>query len=199
MSGFSQALLEDYDARLDDTGKDYVHRIGRAVERMTQLIDDLLSLSRITRGELARREVDVTAMCASIVDELRIQSEPRRVDIEIEPELSVSADPGLLNVLLRNLLGNAWKFTSKNAEARIEIGSQNGDGERVLFVRDNGVGFDMKYAEQLFAPFQRLHTISEFPGTGIGLATVQRIVNKHGGRVWAESEPGRGTTIRFTL
>ena len=199
MDGFSQALLEDYSDVLDDTGRDYLQRIRQGAQRMGLLIDDLLSLSRVARADLNRTDVDVTALAESVVRELR-QAEPQRnVAVTIAPGMTAFADPGLLRLALQNLIGNAWKFTGKKAEARIEIGARDVDGSPAFYVRDNGAGFDMAYAGKLFTPFQRLHSMNEFAGTGIGLATVQRIVARHGGRVWADAKPDAGATFTFTL
>jgi PAS domain S-box-containing protein len=199
MSGFSEALLEDYADVLDDTGRDFLRRVHQAGRRMAQLIDDLLNLSRLTRSEMSREPVDLSALAQSIAAELQ-QGEPeRKAEFIIAPGLDAIGDPGLLRVLLENLLGNAWKFTGKVAHARIEFGAAEADGDLAYFVRDNGAGFAMTYSDKLFGPFQRLHAESEFPGSGIGLATVQRIVFRHGGRVWAEGEEGRGARFFFTL
>jgi light-regulated signal transduction histidine kinase (bacteriophytochrome) len=163
------------------------------------LIDDLLELSRISRVAVGRKPVDLAALAQGIADELR-QAEPdRSVEFVVAPDLKANGDPALLRVALHNLMNNAWKFTSRKPAPRIEVGEQNEKGERVYYVRDNGAGFDMAYASKLFGAFQRLHTVSEFPGTGIGLATVQRIVHKHGGRVWAEGAVDQGATFYFTL
>ncbi len=199
MDGFSQALLEDYGPQLDDTGRDYLQRIRNAAQRMGLLIDDLLQLSRVARADLEHTHVDFSKLSQEVVQELR-QSEPdRAVDVVIAGGMTLDADPGLTRLALQNLIGNAWKFTSRKPQARIEVGSTQVDGQQAFFVRDNGAGFDMKYADKLFAPFQRLHSANEFAGTGIGLATVQRIVMRHGGRVWAEAEPDVGATFYFTM
>jgi signal transduction histidine kinase len=199
LDGFSRALLEDYDAVLDDNGRDYLRRIRVASQRMGHLIDDMLNLARVTRAELHRTPVDLTALASSVADELQRSEPGRQVELVIAPNLRASGDPRLLQVLLQNLLHNARKFTSTRAAARIECGQTLHNGLPVYFVRDNGVGFDMAYAHKLFGAFQRLHATSEFPGSGIGLATVHRIVVRHGGRVWAESAPERGATFYFTL
>jgi len=199
IAGFSKLVGERYSDKLDDTGKEYLGRIGAATERMSLLIDDLLNLSRITRSEIHQEQVDMSEMARDVLRDL-VASEPdRQVTSVIQPDLSTHADPRLLRVVLENLLGNAWKFTSKRDGATIEAGSQDLNGEKVYFVRDNGVGFDMAYADNLFGPFQRLHSLHEFQGTGIGLANVQRIVNRHGGRTWAEAAVDQGTTVYFTL
>ncbi len=201
IAGFSQALVEDYDATLDEQGKDYTRRINAATQRLTELIDDLLMLSRVTRSEMNREAtVDLSGMAQSIAAQLQSTQPERRVQFVIQPGLVTPGDPHLLHIALDNLMGNAWKFTSKRPEARIEFGTDGTDsGNRVYFVRDNGAGFDMAFADKLFGPFQRLHSGNEFPGTGIGLATVQRIIRRHGGRVWAQGEVDKGATVFFTL
>ncbi len=200
IDGFSQVVLEDYTERLDAEGKDYLHRIRGATHRMTDLIDALLDLSRVARAELHWQTVDLTALGESIAAELRQTQSDRRVGFVIADGLTASGDARLLRVVLENLLGNAWKFTAKQPQARIEVGSlTQPDGTWVLFVRDNGAGFDMTYADKLFGAFQRLHRMSEFHGTGIGLATVQRIIHRHGGRIWAEGAVDKGATFYFTL
>ena len=166
---------------------------------MGQLIDDLLDLSRMTRGEMSRERVDLSALARKIVDELRRVQPERQVEAAIEQGLVANGDARLLRVVLENLLGNAWKFTRDQPHPRIEFGSLEYERELTYFVRDNGVGFEMAYSDKLFGAFQRLHRMSEFEGTGIGLATVQRIINRHGGRVWAKSEVGKGATFFFTL
>jgi light-regulated signal transduction histidine kinase (bacteriophytochrome) len=166
---------------------------------MSQLIDDLLSLSRITRTSLRRERVDVTDIARKILTELGGRDPARTVETQVADGLVVEADPRLLKVMLENLLGNAWKFTSRRPTARIEIDKQEAGEETVLLVRDNGAGFNMEYAQKLFTPFQRLHSEAEFEGTGIGLATVHRVVARHGGRIWAEAVPGEGATFFFTL
>lgn len=199
INGFSRALLEDYRKSLDEQGQDYLQRIGRAAARMAELIEDLLKLSRTTRGELKTRPVDLSALAHAVAEELRRSDPRRRVDFAIEEDLSVAADKQLLRVVLENLFGNAWKFTGKRDEARIELGACRDRDPPVYFVRDNGAGFDPSLAEKLFNTFQRLHAEEEFPGTGIGLAIVQRIIHKHGGQVCAEGEVGKGATFYFTL
>ncbi|HZH81199.1 MAG TPA: ATP-binding protein, partial [Gemmatimonadales bacterium] len=170
-----------------------------ATQRMGALIDDLLNLSRVTRSEMVIRTVDVSDLARQLAGELASGDPEREVDVVIAPGLEARADEGLLRVVLHNLMGNAWKFTSKRTNARIEVGMVAANGERTYFVRDNGAGFDMAYAPKLFGAFQRLHRATEFPGTGVGLATVQRIIHRHGGRVWAESTLDRGATFYFTL
>jgi len=199
LDGFSRALLEDQGDVLTGTARDYLQRIRAASQRMGQLIDDLLGLAHVSRVGLQCLHVDLTVLATVIADDLRLAEPARQVDVVIAPGLQATGDPRLLQVLLQNLLQNAWKFTSRQPLARIECGETQRDGVRTYFVRDNGVGFDMTYAHKLFGAFQRLHTTAEFPGTGIGLATVQRIVHRHGGRVWAESQVDQGATFYFTL
>ena len=199
MAGFSQVLLEDYEQQLDETGKDYLRRIQAASGRMGDLIDDLLYLSRVSRQEMRREEVDLSALAGRVVEDLRRREPGRRARFVVADGVRGRGDAGLLAVALENLLGNAWKFASREPEAVIEFGALEKSGETVYYVRDNGVGFDEAYADKLFAPFQRLHDEGEFEGTGVGLATVARIVRRHGGTLWAEGEVGRGATFYFTL
>jgi light-regulated signal transduction histidine kinase (bacteriophytochrome) len=199
IDGFSLALLEEHSDVLDESGKDYLRRVRAAAQRMGELIDDLLQLSRVNSADLRRDQVSVSAVAQVVVDELRRKEPERKIDVTIAEGLTAEADSRLLRVLFENLLGNAWKFTMKTAEPRVEIGADPGSPGPVYFVRDNGAGFDMSYAKKLFTPFQRLHAEADFPGTGIGLATVRRIVDRHGGRVWAEGAPRRGATVFFTL
>jgi PAS domain S-box-containing protein len=199
IDGFSQALLEEYGARLDAEGHDYLRRVRAAAQRMAELIDDLLDLSRVTRREMRREPVDLTALARAAVEQIRRAEPERQVDVVIAEGLVAEGDPHLLRVALENLLGNAWKFTGGQPRARIEVGATRRDGLAAYFVADNGVGFDMAHAGKLFGAFQRLHGMTAFPGTGIGLATVQRIVHRHGGQIWADAAPGRGATFHFTL
>jgi two-component system, NtrC family, sensor kinase len=199
IDGFSHAILEDCAEQLDDRGKDHLRRVRGAARRMTDLIDALLELSRVGRAELSFESVDLSALALRVLAELARQEPTRQVVTEVQPGMQANADPRLVVVVLDNLLGNAWKYSGKTAAARIEMRTETTGGELVYLVRDNGVGFDMAHATRLFQPFQRLHGQSDFPGTGIGLATVRRIVERHGGRVWAESAPGAGTVIFFTL
>ncbi len=199
IDGFSQALLEEYEDRLDAEGKDYLRRVRAASQRMGELIDDLLNLSRVTRREMRREAVDLSAVARTVGAQLQKAHPDRRVDLVVAPGLSADGDPHLLRIVLENLLGNAWKFTGARERARVEFGAVPHDGTTAYYVRDNGVGFDMAYAGKLFGAFQRLHAVTEFPGTGIGLATVQRIVHRHGGRVWAEGAVDEGATFYFTL
>jgi signal transduction histidine kinase len=197
--GFSQALLEDYADQLPPDGAQNLERVCAASQRMAQLIDDLLNLSQVSRSEMRPEHVDLSRLSHSVAAELQ-QTEPHRVaEFVIAEALSVEGDARLLRVVLQNLLGNAWKFTSKHPTARIEFGAVPREGESVYFVRDDGAGFDMAYVDKLFGAFQRLHTLSEFAGTGVGLAMVHRIVQRHGGRIWAEGAVERGATFYFTL
>lgn len=199
IDGFSEALLSRYDNRvLDRQGMHYVLRVRDGTKKMAMLIDDLLHLAQVTRSTLERRDVDVTALAEEVAADLRKRNPDRRVDCRIEHGLRASADPHLLVIVLENLLGNAWKYTGKVDHARIEVG-QTSNGGQHFFVRDNGAGFDMTYADKLFGAFQRLHDESDFEGTGVGLATVKRIVGRHGGNVWADARPGEGATFSFTL
>jgi light-regulated signal transduction histidine kinase (bacteriophytochrome) len=199
IDGFSLALLEDYQNLLDEQGNDYLRRVRTATQRMAQLIDDLLKLSRLTRGELNLTSVDLSALARTVVAELQKSSPQRQVTFSITAGLIATCDPNLLKVVLDNLLGNAWKFTGQQETARIEFGRTEVEGRIAYFVRDNGAGFDMTYADKLFATFQRLHLEREFPGTGIGLSLVQRIIRRHGGEVWATGQVGAGATFYFTL
>jgi PAS domain S-box-containing protein len=199
IDGFGQALVEDYGPRLDAAARAYIERIRAATKKMSALIDALLALSRVTRAELKQELVDISALAETVVADLR-RAEPRReVAVNIEPGLVVQGDQRLLRAALENLIGNSWKFTAKTPGARIDLFSREEGSERAFHVRDNGAGFEMEYAGKLFGAFQRLHSPSEFGGTGIGLATVQRIVHRHGGRIWAEGAPGAGATFSFTL
>jgi len=199
IDGFSHAVLEDYGEQLPPEARDYLRRARAASQRMAVLIDDLLNLSRVTRASLKPKFINLSAMVAEIANALKEAQPERPAEISIMPDLMVEADPHLLHIVLDNLLNNAWKFTSKRELTRIEFGQLSRARARTFFIRDNGVGFDMTYADKLFGVFQRLHGATEFPGTGIGLATVQRIINIHGGQVWAESTEGKGATFYFTL
>lgn len=199
IDGFSRDLDKTYEDKLDDRGKKDLKWIRESVAKMADLIDDLLQLSRIGRQQAQFETVDLSSIVNSITTDLQKQNPERQIIVSIQPNITAHAEPNLLHIVLDHLIDNAWKFTSKTTEARIEFGTSEDGDERVYFVKDNGVGFDMKYAGRLFAPFERLHTENEFPGTGIGLAIVRRIINRHHGRVWAEGEVGRGATIYFTL
>jgi PAS domain S-box-containing protein len=199
IDGFSHALLEDCADQLDDTGKNHLQRVRSSAQRMGRLIDDMLSLSRVMRYELKRERIDLSAMAQAVVSKLQDYEPQRQVKVDIAVEIHGWGDAHLIDILLDNLLGNAWKYTGKTADAWVEFGSTNKDGKPIYYVRDNGVGFNMEYADKLFGSFQRLHNNAEFEGTGIGLATVARIIRRHGGQVWAESEIGKGATFFFTL
>lgn len=199
IDGFSKALMEDYSDKLDAQGKNYLRRVCAASNYMGQLIDDLLNLSRITRSEMSCKKVDLSALAKKIMSEL-LETEPgRQADFVIAEKLIVNGDPRLLQIALKNLLSNAWKFTRKRPRARIELGVMQHEGKTVYFVRDNGAGFDMAFVNKLFGAFQRLHSATEFEGTGIGLATVQRIIHRHGGQIWAEGAVDQGATFYFTI
>ncbi len=199
MDGFSQAVLEDYADRLDGEGRDFLQRIRRSSQHMAQLIDDILTLSRVTRGELDRSKVDLSAMAKAIAAEFREKEPTRKVSFEIADDVAAEGDAKLLRIVIENLFGNAWKFTAKHPQANIAFGVTVDGGEPAYYVRDDGAGFDMAYVDKLFQPFQRLHSVNDFEGTGIGLATVARIVRRHGGRAWAEAAVEQGATTYFTL
>ena len=199
VDGFSAELERQYSEAVDDPGRHYIARIRSATHRMGQLIEDLLGLSRMMQVSMTVAEVDLSALARTVVAQLQAAEPARVVDVRIHDTEPVTGDARLLRVLLENLLGNAWKFSSRTDGAQIEFGCETRDGQTVYFVRDNGAGFDTAYSDRMFAPFQRLHTDSEFPGTGIGLATVSRVVQRHAGRIWAESEVGRGATFWFTV
>ena len=206
IDGFSLALLEDYIDRLDETGKDYFRRIRSATQRMSELIDGLLILSRLTRAEMKRETVDLSGMTKHLSVELQNRQPDRPVEFVIAEGVTAQGDAVMLRVALQNLLGNAWKFTRKHPTARIEFGVMEGDGQEatdkrqtIFYVRDDGAGFDMAYSDKLFGAFQRLHANVDFPGIGIGLTTVRRIIHRHGGRIWAEGEVEKGATFFFTL
>jgi signal transduction histidine kinase len=199
VDGFATIVLEDYGDRLDDLGREHLKRIITAGNRMNSMIDTLLALSRMTSREIERERVDLSQMARELADELGAQDGGRRVEFVIAPGQFADGDRTLLRLVLQNLLGNAYKFTAKVPAAHIEFGARSDGGQTVYYVRDNGAGFDMRFADKLFGLFQRFHSANEFPGTGVGLATVQRIVRKHGGRIWAESKPGEGATFYFTL
>ncbi len=197
--GFSDALYEEHERELSPEAIGHLNRVRNAGRRMNSLIEDLLHLSRVSRPELNREGVDLGGVARHILEELRLGEPERKLDYRAPERIEVMGDPRLLRVLLENLLGNAWKFTRPREVAGIELGETKLAGERVCFVRDNGVGFDMAYADKLFRPFQRLHSADEFDGTGIGLATAQRIVQRHGGRIWGEGKEGEGASFFFTL
>lgn len=199
MDGLSSALLEDYADKLDAEGKNLLLRVRAASQRMDRLIEGMLGLSRMTRSEMRRTTIDMSGLAQTVAMDLEKTNPDRRVQFVIAPGLTVNADGILLRIVLENLLGNAFKFTNKHPQARIEVGSMTQNNETTYFVGDDGAGFEMEYATKLFGAFQRLHTPTEFEGTGIGLATVQRIIHRHGGRVWAESEVEKGATFYFTI
>lgn len=199
IASFSQILMEEHGASLDETGQDYLRRVVQSAQRLGRLIDELLELSRLTRSEMRYVDVDLSRMGREIGAELR-QGEPGRVvEFDVQPELVERGDVTLLRALLYNLLGNSWKFTGPREVAHIRLGARGEAGRRTYFVEDDGVGFDMAYADKLFGAFQRLHRSTEFPGTGIGLMSARRVVGRHGGRIWAQAEPDRGATFFFTL
>jgi PAS domain S-box-containing protein len=199
LNGFSQALLEDLGGDIDPTGQDYLRRIRGATDRMGVLIDDLLELSRATRAELHRQPVDLSSLASKIIGELLQIDTKRQLEVIIHDGLTCMGDPDLLMLVMQNLLSNAFKFTSKRFEPRIEVGAVEGTPAPTFYVKDNGAGFDMAYADKLFDPFQRLHTAADFSGSGVGMAIVARIIARHGGHIWAEGEPNRGATFYFTV
>ena len=199
MDGFSKVLLEDHADRIDDVGKDYLKRIRAASQLMGQLVDDLLKLSRISRSEMRVETVDLSELGREIAAQLRNSSPDRNVEFVIADGLVARGDPHLLKIAIDNLMGNAWKFTSRHPAARIEFGQDQTDGKKAFFVKDDGAGFDMAYVGKMFAPFQRLHSSDEFPGSGVGLATVKRIIDRHGGMIWAEGAVEKGATFHFTM
>jgi light-regulated signal transduction histidine kinase (bacteriophytochrome) len=199
MEGFSNALLDDYSSKLDDQGRLYLRYVQESSQLMAQLIDNLLELSRVIRSDMNYEDVDLSELAVAVSDQLGKAEPDKKVNMNISPGIMAYGDRNLLRIVLENLLGNAWKFTGKSASPRVEMGITTQNDKSVYYVRDNGVGFDMAYADKLFKPFQRLHKETEFEGTGIGLATVQRIVRRHGGEVWADSKVGEGATFYFTL
>ncbi len=199
IDGFSRILMEDFSGQMNAEAQSLLGRVRDAGQNMSQLVDSLLWLSRMTRAELRRESVDLSLLARKAIENLRQMNPERAVKFSIQSDVSAHGDVRLLGIVLENLLGNAWKFTSKQQEAVVSFGAEQRDGATVYYVRDNGAGFDMAYANKLFGAFQRLHSASEFEGTGIGLATVQRIIHRHGGRIWAESEPNKGATFYFML
>jgi signal transduction histidine kinase len=199
VDGFTRILKEDYGRLLDRVGNDHLDRVLGAAARMNQMIDALLALARLSSLPLAQQPVNLTQLAGFVVDDLRRGAPDRAVDVDVQPGLQVVGDPTLLRLVLENLLGNAWKYSARVARPRISFAAEQQDGRRVYTVRDNGAGFDMRSADRLFGLFQRLHSASDFTGTGVGLASVKRIVQRHGGQVWAEGEPGRGAAFYFTL
>lgn len=199
IEGFSSLILIEHGTKLDEEARTLFERIRAATKRMAQLIEDLLHLSRISRSEIVRESVDLTAMGHAIIDELKQRDTARNAQVTIKPEMRAEGDPRLVRSVLENLLANAWKFSARRVPAVIELGAKRTRGEQVFYVKDNGAGFDMAFAGKLFQPFQRLHSAADFEGTGVGLASVQRIVQRHGGRIWAEGRPDEGATFYFTL
>jgi len=199
MHSFSQLLEKEYGGRLDERGRDYLARVCRGTAKMSRLIEDLLALARVSRQEIERTEVDLSAAAATAVAELRERDPGRHVEVAVQEGMVASVDPQLLEVALANLFDNAWKFTSKRERARIEFCATEQGGKTVYCVRDNGAGFDSALAEKAFQPFQRLHADKEFEGTGIGLTIVERVVHRHGGTIRIEGEPGKGAAVHFTL
>ena len=199
IDGFSQALLEDYGSELEETAKNYLGRVRSSTQRMGQLIDDLLKLSRVVRTDMNKSSVDLTGLARNVETQLRERYPDRNVEFVIRGDLCAYGDERLLLAMLENLLGNAWKFTANREDARVELGESEQDGRKVYYVKDNGAGFDESYVHKLFEPFQRLHSMQEYEGTGVGLATVQRIIRRHGGEVWAEGKIDQGASVYFTL
>ncbi|MEZ5428556.1 MAG: PAS domain-containing protein [Pyrinomonadaceae bacterium] len=199
LDGFSQALLEDYGKSLDEQGKKYLSYLRQSSQKMGELIDDLLKLSRATRAQLKREEIDLSLLAKNVVRELRAIDGDREAEFVIADDLKVEGDEHLIRIVLENLFSNAWKFSSKNPRARIEFGKELQEGGEAFFLRDNGAGFNMDYEAKLFQPFQRLHDAKDFEGTGIGLALVQRIINRHGGKIWAVGQEGQGAVFYFTI
>jgi light-regulated signal transduction histidine kinase (bacteriophytochrome) len=199
IDGFSKAVLDEYGEKLDDYARDCLHRVRTGAEKMSLLINDLLNLSRVSRSALRIEPVNLTGLARGLERDLRRRDPARKIDIHIADGLSVRGDKRLLTIACTNLIENAWKYTARQPEARVVFGQEHQHGEEVFFVRDNGAGFDMAYAGKLFGPFQRLHDESEFDGTGIGLATVQRVISRHRGRIWVEAAVNHGATFFFTL
>ncbi len=199
ITGFSKIVLAAGAGKLDQETLDNLGRVAAGAERMSSLIDDLLKLSRVSRMELQRQSLDISQLAGAVAARLAQAHPERQLELQITPDMTAQADQALCQIALENLLGNAWKFTARTAAAKIEVGQLERNGEMIFFVRDNGAGFDMRYAGKLFGAFQRLHSQREFDGNGIGLSIVQRIVIKHGGNVWAEAKPGEGAIVHFTL
>jgi len=199
LDGFSKLLLKDYEETLGESGKSLLDSICRQTKHMGSLINDLLCLSQISRNTLQRQKLDLSVIATGVINQLKEAEPQRSVYFETRPNLFVHADPGLMNIVLTNLISNAWKYSRTQERAHIQIGLENLNGKEVFFIRDNGVGFDMKYAENLFSPFFRMHSTIDYQGNGIGLATVQRIVHRHGGNIWAEAAPNKGATFYLVL
>jgi light-regulated signal transduction histidine kinase (bacteriophytochrome) len=199
IDGFTGILEEDYSGQLDSQANDYLGRIRASVTRMNAMIDGLLNLSRATRKEMARQDVELDAVARTILGELRAREPERQVQVQIDTNMTVVADAQLMESVMQNLLSNAWKYSANQPDARISFRREDAEGERVFVVEDNGAGFDMHYADKLFKVFQRLHSAEEYEGAGIGLATAQRIIRRHGGRLWAKGQPNLGATFMFTI
>jgi hypothetical protein len=199
IDSFSRAVMESQADRLEPMGKHFLERVREASQQMSELIDDVLYLSRVTRAEIREHEVDLSGLVTLLLERMKEAEPERKVEIKVRPGLVALGDGQLLRIAIQNLLDNAWKFTGREPRARIEFGTASIAGEQAYFIRDNGAGFNMAYVDRLFGPFQRLHPVTEFPGSGIGLATVQRIIHRHGGRIWAEGLEDQGATIHFTL
>jgi light-regulated signal transduction histidine kinase (bacteriophytochrome) len=199
IDGWSMALLEEYNNRLDDQGIVYLNRVRNQAQQMGELIDDLLKLSRVTRLEMQYNEVDLTGIAKALVTQLSEVNPGRQFDLKIENGLSVPGDESMLQIALTNLLENAFKFTGPKPLSHIEFGRLNANGSPAFYIRDNGVGFNQENSKNIFGAFQRMHKQSDFPGTGIGLAIVDRVISRHGGHIWAESKPGEGATFYFTI
>ncbi len=199
IDGFTTILEQEYASVLDDNGREYIQKVRGSCHHMTEIIDNLLKLSRVIRQEMECKTVDMTASAKRIIKHLQESDPARKVNIIVEEGIEARGDQGLLGESLENLLENAWKLTNKTKSPAIEFGMIKKEGQNIYFVKDNGCGFEMKYLHKIFKPFQRLHTLTEFPGTGIGLSTVQRVIERHKGRVWAEGELNKGATLSFTL
>jgi light-regulated signal transduction histidine kinase (bacteriophytochrome) len=199
LDGFSHILLNENENQLDPQGKDHLKRIRKASHRMGQLIDDLLKLMQVTRSEFNLTEVDLSVLAKDAIHEKLTLHPERKVNFICPENLFVKADTGMMRIVIDNLIDNSWKFTNKTAKTEIELGSYERDGKTVYFLRDNGIGFDMAYANKLFIPFERLQNLEEFDGTGIGLAMVERIIHRYGGQIWAEGALEKGSTFSFTL
>jgi light-regulated signal transduction histidine kinase (bacteriophytochrome) len=199
IDGFSQLILEDAWQKLDDTEREYLQRVRAAAQKMGVLIDDLLQLSDVSRAGYKPEDIDLSRMVENNLEKLRQLEPNREIEVEIQPNVKATGDQSLLEIAVSNLVANAWKYSSRKPRAKIRFAAQEQNGQIVYYIKDNGVGFDTRYINKLFKPFQRLHTDDEFPGTGIGLATVQRIIDRHGGKIWANAKVGRGATFYFTL
>jgi light-regulated signal transduction histidine kinase (bacteriophytochrome) len=199
IEGLIQAVIEDFASQMNQAGKDFLEKIRESTGEMNQLIEEFLKLARIARQELDKTELDMSRLAAEVTDDLARTDPGRKVMVNIHPGLKAMGDTRLIRIVLQNLLGNAWKYTGKNPSAEIEFACRKDHHQAIFFIRDNGVGFDMNHYDKLFAPFMRLHSDDQFTGTGIGLATVKRIIVKHGGKIWAQSEPGKGSTFYFTF